>query len=177
MFDVLAKLFPRDEALKYARDTYTDYTGTKWGINLQDADSGSLTCNIGVVRVIDGELKLVIDVRFPVTFDCEFFTKLVTEKTKYPLEDVFGKDPLYVRAESELVRTLLDVYDGVMGGKNDPLAIGGGTYSRCLSNCVAFGPLFPNEVQTIHMPNEYIVIENFKKQAELYMNAIRELSR
>ena len=53
------------------------------------------------------------------------------------------QSPLYVPADTELVTTLMSVYNQATNSNLDPIAIGGGTYSRCLPNCVAFGPLFP----------------------------------
>ena len=64
-----------------------------------------------------------------------------------------------------------------MGTALKPIAIGGGTYSRCLPNCVAFGPLFPGEEQTIHMPDELVILSNLRKMAEIYVEAIYELAK
>ena len=86
-------------------------------------------------------------------------------------------EPLFVPSDSALVTTLMKVYNNGMGVDAQPIAIGGGTYSRCLPNCVAFGPLFPGEEQTIHMPNELINLDNLRKMTELYLEAIYELAK
>ncbi|MBQ8433857.1 MAG: dipeptidase PepV, partial [Clostridia bacterium] len=75
------------------------------------------------------------------------------------------------------VTSLMDVYNKAMNTNVSPIAIGGGTYSRCLPNCVAFGPLFPGEEQTIHMPNECISLDSLKLMAELYLEAIYRLAK
>ncbi|MCM1043695.1 MAG: peptidase M20, partial [Corallococcus sp.] len=72
--------------------------------------------------------------------------------------------------------TLLDVYNKSMNTHCEPIAIGGGTYSRCLKNCVAFGPLFPKEEQTIHMPNENVDLNNLRLMAQIYLEAIQKLA-
>ena len=176
-FEVLAKLFPNDKALGFVASKMLDYTGAAWGIKLTDAESGALTCNIGVVRVVDGCLKISVDVRFPVTYTCDQFYNLVTSVTPYQVCPDHISEPLFVPADSFLVETLLSTYDDAVGGKSEPLAIGGGTYSRCLPNCVAFGPLFPGEEQTIHMPNEAISLDNLKKMTLIYLDAIQRLSK
>ena len=71
----------------------------------------------------------------------------------------------------------MNVYNTEMGSSLEPIAIGGGTYSRCLPNCVAFGPLFPGEEQTIHMPNECIDLQNLRKMAEIFLEAIYQLAK
>ena len=176
-FKALHKLFPSDKAIAFVANKMLDYTGASWGIDLHDEPSGDLTCNIGVVRVVDGQLTISVDVRFPVTYTCKQFNQLVTSATPYPVVADHVSEPLYVPADSFLVETLLSVYDDATGEKSLPLAIGGGTYSRCLPNCVAFGPLFPGEEQTIHMPNEAISLDNLKKMAYIYMDAIQRLSK
>ena len=71
----------------------------------------------------------------------------------------------------------MKVYNEATNTNLEPIAIGGGTYSRCLNNCVAFGPLFPNEEQTIHMPNECVDLNNLKLMAEIFLDAIYQLSK
>ena len=55
------------------------------------------------------------------------------------------------------------------------MTIGGGTYAKFIDNCVAFGPTLPGEDNLIHSPNEYIDLNNFKKDIAIYAYAIYEL--
>ena len=176
-FRLLHKLFPNDVALNFVANKMLDYTGKTWGIDLHDQPSGDLTCNIGVVRVVDGCLKVSVDIRFPVTYTCDQMHNLLKKQTPFAVTPDHISEPLFVPSDSFLVETLLSCYDDAMGGKSQPLAIGGGTYSRCLPNCVAFGPLFPGEEQTIHMPNEVISLENLQKMTLIYLDAITRLSK
>ena len=164
-------------ALAFVANKMLDYTGKSWGIDLHDQPSGDLTCNIGVVRMVDGCLKISVDIRFPVTYTCDQMHDLLKKQTPFAVVPDHISEPLFVPSDSFLVETLLACYDDAMGGKSEPLAIGGGTYSRCLPNCVAFGPLFPDEEQTIHMPNEVISLENLKKMTLIYLDAITRLSK
>ncbi|MBR2975129.1 MAG: Sapep family Mn(2+)-dependent dipeptidase [Clostridia bacterium] len=176
-FEALHKLFPSDKAIAFVANKMLDYTGASWGIDLHDEPSGDLTCNIGIVRVEEGCLKIGVDIRFPVTYTCHQMHELLKKQTPFAVAPDHISEPLFVPADSFLVETLLSVYDDAMGGKSQPLAIGGGTYSRCLPNCVAFGPLFPGEEQTIHMPNEAISLQNLQKMALIYLDAIQRLSK
>ncbi|MCM1194311.1 MAG: Sapep family Mn(2+)-dependent dipeptidase [Firmicutes bacterium] len=177
---LLADIYPESKALKFLSECLCDSTGKSWGIALSDEQSGNLTCNLGVLRTADdGTFTATVDIRFPVSYDCDYMTNLLREHI--PAEFSFNSwhisNPLYVPADSELVTTLMQVYNSLMNVNVEPIAIGGGTYSRCLSNCVAFGPLFPNEEQTIHMPNECIDLNNLKLMTELYMEAIYRLAK
>lgn len=177
---VLANVYPDCLALQFLSSKVCDTTGASWGIILHDEQSGDLTCNLGVLRTnADGVLTATVDVRFPVTYNCDYMTELLRKCTpsKFTLDPWHVSDPLYVPADSQLVTTLMSVYNKAMNVNVEPIAIGGGTYSRCLNNCVAFGPLFPNEEQTIHMPNECVDLANLKKMAEIFLDAIYELAK
>lgn len=175
----LAKIYPDCLALNFLANKVCDTTGAKWGIILHDEQSGDLTCNLGVLRTNNGNLTATVDIRFPISYNCDYMTKLLRKCTpsEFALNPWHVSDPLYVPADSELVTTLMSVYNTAMKTKLDPIAIGGGTYSRCLSNCVAFGPLFPDEEQTIHMPNECVDLNSLKLMSEIFLDAIYSLAK
>jgi len=177
---LLAQIYPDSLPLRFLANNVCDTTGASWGIKLHDEQSGDLTCNLGVLRTSgEGNLTATVDIRFPVSYNCDYMTELLRKQTpaQFNLDPWHTSDPLYVPAESELVTTLMKVYNSAMNTQLEPIAIGGGTYSRCLDNCVAFGPLFPQEEQTIHMPNECIDLDNLKLMAEIFLEAIYELSK
>ena len=177
---LLADTFPQNAALQFAANKLCDTSGKAWGINLCDKESGNLTCNLGVLRTADdGTLTATMDIRFPVTYNCNFMYDLLRKNTPQDvqIEPWHVSEPLFVPSDSKLVTTLMSVYNSALKTNLEPIAIGGGTYSRCLPNCVAFGPLFPGEEQTIHMPNECVDLHNLKLMAEVYLDAIYQLAK
>ena len=180
LIKLLAANFPDNATLRFLAEKVIDTTGKAWGINLSDKESGRLTCNLGVLRTADdGTLTATVDIRFPVTYNCQQMYDLLRANTpaEFAVNPVHISEPLFVPSDSKLVTTLMCVYNKEMKVNLEPLAIGGGTYSRCLPNCVAFGPLFPGEEQTIHMPNECVDLNNLRKMAELYLEAIYQLAK
>ena len=180
MLKTLHRTFPENETLTFLAEKVIDTSGKAWGIDLCDKESGKLTCNLGVLRTAeDGTLTATVDVRFPVTYRCNDVYELLVKNTpkQFTVRPEHVSEPLHVPSDSKLVTTLMNVYNDVMQTNAQPLAIGGGTYSRCLPNCVAFGPLFPREEQTIHMPNECVDLANLKLMAKLYLKAIYELAK
>ena len=172
--------YPDNATLRFLAQKVIDTSGKAWGVNLSDKESGKLTCNLGVLRTAaDGTVTATVDIRFPVTYTCDQMYQILREHTpqEFAIRPEHISEPLFVPSDSQLVTTLMNVYNSEMKVKLEPLAIGGGTYSRCLPNCVAFGPLFPGEVQTIHMPNECIDLANLRKMAELYLEAIYQLAK
>lgn len=177
MFRELHRLFPDDKAIAYASQNMCDYTGKSWGVDLHDDESGNLTANIGIVRIKNGELSIVVDVRHPVTFTngsvIELFREVCSGDVK--VECLSASEPLFVREDSYLIQTLLKCYHDTTGLDAHTVAIGGGTYSRCIDNCVAFGPEWEGEAQVIHQPNERIAIDRLMQITRIYMAAIKEI--
>lgn len=177
---LLHKLFPKNETLGFLAEKVCSTDGSAWEIALADSDSGKLTCNLGVLRTTtDGTLTATVDIRFPVSYNCQYMYDLLRKNTPAQFEIRAGhtSEPLFVPSDTTLVSTLMDVYNTSLSTNLEPLAIGGGTYSKCLPNCVSFGPLFPGEEQTIHMPNEQLILENFRVMSELYLEAIYRLAK
>lgn len=177
---LLAQVYPENTTLQFLANKVCDTSGKAWGVDLHDVDSGNLTCNLGVLRTDDnGIVTVTVDIRFPVSYSCAYMKNLLRQCTpqEFQLTEQHISDPLFVPSDSQLVTTLMDVYNSALNCRLEPLAIGGGTYSRCLPNCVAFGPLFPNEEQTIHMPNECVDLNNLRLMAELYLEAIYRLAK
>ncbi len=177
---MLADAHPENETLAFLSGKCCDYTGKTWGVNLTDSESGNLTCSMDVIKTDeDGNVTITVDIRFPVSYNCDHVENLITQNSPSFCK-ILGKhasEPLFVAGDTYLVTTLMDVYNKAMNVNSSPIAIGGGTYSRCLPNCVAFGPLFPGEEQTIHMPNECVSLDSLKLMAELYLEAIYHLAK
>ena len=81
-----------------------------------------------------------------------------------------------------MVQTLLRVLYEQTGRKCDPIAIGGGTYARALSNAVAFGSLFQEDLDqglagNTHGRNEFLTLSLLQRNANIYANAIIELAK
>lgn len=180
MFEGLSAVFPDNETLKFvAEKMCKDVYGEAWGFALHDRPSGKITHNVGVVDMKDGNLKIKLDVRFPVTFKSDFIREQLTSHSiaDLKIEESHIKEPLYVDANEPLVVSLLKIYNDFTDSDALPLAIGGGTYSRVLPKCVAFGPAFPGEMTAIHEKDEWISLDNLDKMALMYARAMEELSK
>lgn len=77
-----------------------------------------------------------------------------------------GKRTLCFPASAEL--TAVGCYEQVMGEPGKCLAIGGGTYARFLKNGVAFGASRLGVDYHMHGANEYLVVDEIVRSAELF---------
>lgn len=154
--------------------------GKSFGIELKDDVSGKLTNNVGVVRADENEIKLKLNVRYPVTFKYEDmmvpFKKRISEMG-YEVNVILREDPLYFSKDNPLIKTLQKVYTEQTGKEAKLLAIGGGTYAKNMPNIVAFGPQLPGEPDLCHNANEYMKIEDLVLNAKIYAHAIYELAK
>ena len=149
------------------------------GLDVND-ESGRTTINPGVMRWDkDGIHEFSVDMRCPRTLNLEdTLEKLKTAFSKAGLTHTGGelKDGHFVPRESELVSKLLSVYEKRTGEAAEPLAIGGGTYARAIENAVAFGCERPGVEAPIHMPNEFIRLEDIMFNTYLIADAIIALA-
>lgn len=158
-----------------------EYNGDSLGINWSDDESGSLTLNVGVIDMTETEMKLILNIRYPVdrTFD-EVREKLqaVCEPLGISLEFGVCMDPIYFDRNSQVVKALLDSYRKYTGDTESmPIALGGATYARAIPNAVAFGPVFPNQEELAHEANEHYTVSDFKRITEIYADALLRLCK
>jgi succinyl-diaminopimelate desuccinylase len=152
--------------------------GTSFGLAMSDDVSGKLVFNLGVFELNEKAATATINVRYPVTktrddvYD-KIDKKSVESGIKY--NEVTGKAPLYVPADNPLVQTLSAVYEKTTGETVTLISIGGGTYARAIKNAVAFGPLFPGQLELAHQKDEYIGVDELIKCTKIYAEAICEL--
>ncbi len=153
--------------------------GESFGLDRTDP-SGRLTLNVGVIDWDEAGLNtLSVDIRAPISLGREELEAALNARLN-PLglavsRATFSKG-YRVPPESELVSKLLAVYEARTGEAAEPLAIGGGTYARELPNAVAFGCEIPGHPACVHMPDEYITIEDLMFNVHMLADAITALA-
>lgn len=149
--------------------------GMGLGIAGSDAVSGRLTISLGLLSAGEGKISVTFDCRYPVFFSDEAIGATVQKRLApagFVMEPQHASHPHHVPESSELVKKLMDVYNGITGEQARPFAIGGGTYARHLQEGVAFGMLFQGEPELAHQADESIDLANFAKAARIYAYAI-----
>ena len=166
-----------DDVVRFVAEL-SDSVGSKILPNCVDDVSGTLTLNLGELIINEKESKIGFDSRVPVKFTIEDLEDAVKEKAaNYGLEfEEFDRlKSLYVPADSELIKTLVSVYEQETGLEGTPKSSGGATYAKALDNCVAFGAMFPFDEKTEHQENERVNIKNMIKATEIYALAVYRL--
>ncbi|NLO12667.1 MAG: M20 family metallopeptidase, partial [Clostridiales bacterium] len=155
----------------------TQYLGEGLGIKVEDAISGELTCNLGIIRVEDGRVSCTLDIRTPLLVDGSRLRKIIQDHLEgVEVEELSLRTPHYVPLSSELVQGLLSAYHEVTGLEKRAIAIGGGTYARSLKEGVAFGATFPDDPDVAHQADEYVNLDSLMRSMEIFASAIIRLA-
>ncbi len=151
--------------------------GASLGVAYKDEVSGSLTCNMGILHLEDGELTTTLDMRVPITADLESLMNTALARLPGFTADVAEtKAPHHVPADSELVTALLAAYAEETGEVAKPQYTGGGTYAKVLKQGVAFGAAFPDDEDLAHQAGEYVFISKMVKATKIFANALIRLA-
>ena len=170
---MLLFLAEQNEDCKRAYEVlFEDCLGLK---NLED-ETGVLTLSPDLISYKNGVLTVVADIRFPASFALATVTDALDEAgVMYEVKHY--QAPLYNDKDGELISTLSRVYNKAVGGDEQPVAIGGGTYARALKCGCGFGPELEGEEATIHQANEYITFDRIALLSEIYYEAIKEITK
>ncbi len=168
-------------AVKFYLEHIVGHNGENLGCGLEDTISGKLNCNIGIMNYDGSEMKITMNIRYPIRCTQEQVyagIRGVLEGSGYALTHLGGSEPLYADPNGELVGKLMQAYTEVTGDTaNKPFTIGGGTYARTMKNAVAFGPVLPGREEVAHQKNEYMSVEDLLLCARTYARALELLLR
>ena len=142
-------------------------------------DVSDTTINFGVAKKRGNDIIVSLDMRFPVKSNSDKCYALLEKCEDDENEFALGSkvEPLYFDQNSPMIKALKKAYVDVTGDTvHEMEAIGGGTYAKAINNCIAFGCEFQYEQNHIHDVNEKLAIDSFKKQVEIYVEAIKNLN-
>ncbi|MGM9924269.1 MAG: dipeptidase PepV [Bacillus sp. (in: firmicutes)] len=160
---------------------WEDSRGKAFNIDYVDEATGDVTLNVGLLKYNEQQGGTIgVNLRYPVSYGYEAAAQQLSKVLGdhgYTINTVSHSKPHHVDANSFLVQTLSEVYEGQTGEKAELLAIGGGTYARSLEAGVAFGPLFPGREDIAHQKDEYMYVDDLLKATALYAEAIYRLAK
>lgn len=170
----------RDFVAAYCHRVGLEYNGQHIGCGFEDADSGKLIFNVGVIDTTAAAVKVTVNIRYPITSSDEAVYGGMAAALAGTGIEIVPDDhmkPIYFPKDHPLIETLMSVYREQTGDvASEPITIGGGTYARAMSNCVAFGPLMPGMPELAHQKNEYIGIDHLIQMTKIYAHALYRLA-
>lgn len=156
----------------------TDLHGESLGIDVTD-DSGRTTYSPDMFTIDETGVTFTADCRHPFSLKAEallhIWDEAYSEIGFSRIREVI-KPGHFIPADSELVSTLMTVYNDINGSNAKPLTMGGGTYAREIPNAVAFGIVRKGDENLCHVPDESIAIDDLRFNTEIMAEAIRRLA-
>ena len=175
------------DAVKGLAELTSDFYGAGADISFEDEASGKLTAVGSVVRMEAGNMKVLFDVRYPVTADGEEVSRCFgtcSEKKGFAFRVTELSRPAYQPIDRPYIPLLCDICDDVLGKHYEPYTMGGGTYSRKLPVAVGFGPGVPDAVNPFesghgqgHQPDECVPLKMLLNGLKTYIIALLELDK
>lgn len=166
-----------------------DGFGTGFGIVCEDAESGKLTCNAGIIDWENGMCRVSLDIRYPVSVSAEKLleqVKYMAAREGFQWEVKKLEKPFCVPEDHPFVQRLMRVYGREVGDGKRPYIMGGGTYAKKIPHAVGFGPGLPQHLEMIgfngsrgscHSADEAQSFTNLKLAAKIYAGVLPELER
>ena len=156
----------------------SDLHGEGFGVDTTDV-SGRLTLSPDMLHWDADAVQLTLDCRHPFSMPAEtLLAKLDASLGALGFTRIFEKISAghFVSPESELVKTLTDIYERHIGHPAASLCIGGGSYARAFTNAVAFGSEPEAGPEEAHMPDESSGLAEIRFNTIVMAEAIEKLA-
>lgn len=169
--------------LRMAQQVMASTDGSSIGIDTCDGFFDPLTCIAGTIHLVEGRLKLTIDIRFPTsTNKDDLMAKFapIAAAGNASFENTLLLEPFLMDPESPVIKALAASYRDATGLDGEPFTIGGGTYAREFPCAASFGPedphdSYPDWVGPMHGADEGISEETLKRAMRVYILTIKRL--
>ncbi|MDD3400883.1 MAG: Sapep family Mn(2+)-dependent dipeptidase [Eubacteriales bacterium] len=155
-----------------------DMHGQSLGIDVTD-ESGRTTFVPSMLTISNGTVTIKSDCRYPFSLKHPDLQARIDRKmaAKGFARTAQKNTPChFIPQDSELVKTLMEIFNRKVGVELEPLKIGGGTYARAFTNAVAFGTVPYNEESPCHMPDESSALSDIRFNTEIMAEAIEKLA-
>lgn len=158
----------------------THIGGAGLGIAGADEVSKDLTCNLGIVKIEDGQLYMLFNIRYPATWKGEHLEQMChahldTLESGFQLKVVRDSPALYFPLDHPLVKTIIDIYAEETGEVKKPGVTGGGTYARAIPNTVSIGTCWDGDGKA-HETDERYKVEHLFKASRIYAHILYRLA-
>ncbi len=157
---------------------YSEYNGKSFGVDFSDEVSGELSLALTVCDIENGNAKIGIDSRFPISKKFAEVSEPICchlNAIGYEITENDGMEAHYVDENSEFISAVKRAYKEIIGDDAKCICETGATYVHNTPYGVAFGPEMSGEDNGMHSANESIAIERLILLARVYAQAIIEI--
>jgi len=170
------------QTFKFISNAFSDFFGEGLNIVFNDQISGNLTHVAGIIKIVDSDLFLNLNIRYPVSTDQNKMIYQLTSilnKNGFKIITLDNNKPMYVDSETPVIECLVKTVNEVLKTDLKPFSLAGGTYSRKIKNAVGFGAgtalkpnPFPEGKGGPHQPDEAVQIDMLCDAILIYILAL-----
>lgn len=163
---------------EYEKLISTTFNGEKIGCIYSDKDSGKFTFNVGKILLMNDNVEIEVDIRFPISVVYSDVFERLRESFKYSplkIEDISHIRPVSFMPDSFVIKKLEKAYREVTNdNETKPYVTDGTSYAREMSNTVCFGPE-NSQFNTCKLDEECISEGYLMQLVEIYARGLYEL--
>lgn len=176
------------KAFDFLAQAGKDGYGKTLGIDRSDEPSGAMTCAPTMLFMEDQCMEVVFNIRYPITLNAEDIVKdLEAKAAQYGFHVIRTEDnkPNHEDPNGIWARYLTDCFEEVMGERQEPYVMSGGTYARKVPNAVGFGSGLPKDLTVLglpeghgecHQPDESQCIDTLFQAWKVYAYTVLKLT-
>lgn len=175
------------EAFRFLAEAGKDGYGRSIGLDRADEPSGPMTCAPTVLSLENGCMQVIVNIRYPITLSGQDIIEDMRKKAaEYGLtvEEAEDRKPNREDPDGIWVQYLTECFAEVMGERQEPYVMSGGTYARRVPNAVGFGPGLPKDLTVLglpeghgecHQPDESQCIDTLFQAWKIYTYTVLKL--
>lgn len=142
---------------------------SKWEIQLTPYD----------FKITESECVFELSIRYSIEKTEDEVLDLIKQSSlkEANMQVIRSFPPKILDQTHPMLDVMRKVYEEVTGLDGTPIVTTGATYARFMPNIIAFGPSFPGQIGIAHNSDEYMNIDDLKKNIEIYANVLDQLLR
>lgn len=147
------------------------------GLSHYDANNHIQITPYGIAVEDEGILRFDVSYRYGIQCEMEEILTLLGQSklAETEMEVIRTLPPKVLDMNHPMIGVMQRVYEAVTGLDGSPIVTTGATYARFMPNIVAFGPSFPGQIGIAHNKDEYMAIDDLKRNITIYQKTLDEL--
>lgn len=123
------------------------------------------------------QLILEVSLRYSIDNTEEQIITLIEENNfKSTIFEVIRSIPPKIFNQNHpMLKEMKRIYEEVTGLNGTPIVTTGATYARFMPNIIAFGPSFPGQIGIAHNSDEYMYVDDLKRNIKIYELTLQEM--
>lgn len=130
------------------------------------------------LAIRDDQLILSLSIRYSIDYQEEQILSLLQSnlpRLTTQVEITRSFSPIAFDRSHPMLEIMRHSYESVTGLDGSPIITTGATYARFMPNIIAFGPSFPGQIGIAHNHNEYMFVDDLKRNIEIYRLTLDDL--